>query len=129
MASVKGMTAQASRGPLVALDLAVPDVDGAVGVVGDVLLVGDEDDRVAVAAWRRSKRRMISSPGGGVEVAGGLVGEQDRGLHHQGAGDGHALALAARELVGLVASCGRRGRPCPGPAGPAPAARPWGSPA
>src|SRR4030042_1548381 len=33
---------------LVALDLPVPDVDHAVGVVGDVLLVGDEDDRVAV---------------------------------------------------------------------------------
>ena len=42
----------------------------------------------------------------GVEVAGGLVGQQDRGLHDQGAGDGHALALAAGELVGPVGHAG-----------------------
>ena len=37
-----------------------------------------------------------------VEVAGGLVGEDQRRLDHQGAGDGHALHLAARQLVGPV---------------------------
>ena len=40
--------------------------------------------------------------GVGVEVAGGLVGEDDGGLVDEGAGDGDALALAAGELVGLV---------------------------
>ena len=34
---------------LVALDLAVPDVDDAVRVLGDVALVRHQDDRVAVA--------------------------------------------------------------------------------
>ena len=40
--------------------------------------------------------------GGGVEVSRGLVREQDGRPHHQGARDGHPLALAAGELVGLV---------------------------
>jgi len=37
----------------------------------------------------------------GVEVSGGLVGEDDGGVIDQGAGDGDALALAAGEFVGL----------------------------
>ena len=40
--------------------------------------------------------------GTGVEVAGGFVGEQDAGLHHDAAADGDALALAARQLVRQV---------------------------
>ena len=36
-----------------------------------------------------------------VEVAGGLVGEQERGPVDQRAGDGHALLLAAGELRGV----------------------------
>ena len=38
----------------------------------------------------------------GVEVGGGLVGEDDGGLGDEGPGDGHALALAAGEVVGLL---------------------------
>ena len=40
--------------------------------------------------------------GGAVEVARGLVGQEDARLVHQRAGDGHPLPLAARELVGPV---------------------------
>ena len=46
---------------------------------------------------------MISSLMRAVEVARGLVGEDDGRGVHQGAGDGHALLLAAGELVGRVA--------------------------
>ena len=45
----------------------------------------------------------ISRAGPGVEVAGGLVGEDDRRLAGQGAGHGHALLLAAGELARAVA--------------------------
>ncbi len=38
----------------------------------------------------------------GVQVAGGLVGEQDFRLVDDGAGNGHALLLAAREFGRLV---------------------------
>ncbi len=37
-----------------------------------------------------------------VEIAGGLVGEDQRGLVGEGAGDGDSLLLAAGELGGLV---------------------------
>ena len=41
--------------------------------------------------------------GDGIEIAGGLVGEEHGGVAHQGAGDGHALLLAAGQFGGLVA--------------------------
>jgi len=37
-----------------------------------------------------------------VEIAGWLIGQQDRGVVDDGARDGHALLLAAGERVGLV---------------------------
>ena len=45
-----------------------------------------------------------------VEVAGGLVAEQKRGIGDDGAGNGHALLLSAGELAGKMA---RRGRAAP----------------
>ena len=45
---------------------------------------------------------MISSLVARVEVAGGLVGEDDVGVVDQRPGDRHALLLAAGELVGAV---------------------------
>jgi hypothetical protein len=46
-------------------------------------------------------------PRGLVEIARGLVGEDQVGLPRQGAGDGHALLLAARELLGIaLGQCG-----------------------
>ena len=64
--------------------------------------------------------------GGAVEVAGGLVGQQDRRAHHQRARDGHALALAARELVGLVVDAAAQVDQLQGAAAPARGAPPWG---
>ena len=40
--------------------------------------------------------------GPGIEVAGGLVGQEQGRVVDQGAGDGHALLLAAGELRGVV---------------------------
>ena len=72
---------------------------------------------VLAMAWRESRaslRRMALlaveffqhahdlAAGLGVEVAGGLVGDQDPGVVHQRPRDGDALALAAGELVGAV---------------------------
>src|SRR5262245_35666696 len=96
-ASENGM----SGPPLVALDLAVADVDRPVRVLGDVALVGDDDDGVAVLVKLLEQPHDLLARGR-VQVPRGLVGEQDRGAHDQGAGDGHALALPAGQLVRLV---------------------------
>ena len=53
-------------------------------------------------ACRVSKQRHDLQAGLGVQVAGGLVGQNDRRAVDQRPGNGHALALAAGELIGLV---------------------------
>ena len=51
---------------------------------------------------RRLSRVRTSCADCGVEVAGGLVAEQQIGVGDDGAGDGDALLLAAGELAGEV---------------------------
>ena len=46
-----------------------------------------------------------------VEVAGRLVGQDQRGVVDERPRDGHALLLAARQAVGKARARGRRGRP------------------
>ena len=54
-------------------------------------------------ACRSLKSESTSAPGVGVEIAGRLVGEDQRGLCHEGPCDPDPLLLAARELGGLMA--------------------------
>ncbi len=83
-----------AAGGLVGEDLAVADVDDAVGVFGDVGLVSDEDDSVAFPVKLVEQRHDLDA-GFGVEVAGRLVGQDDGRIIDKGAGDGDALALTA----------------------------------
>src|SRR5581483_12260086 len=85
----------------VAFDQAVLDVDDAVGVLGDVMLVSYEHNGVALGVEPVEERHNFI-PGLRVEVPSGLVGQDDGRPIHQGARDGHALALAAGEFVGFV---------------------------
>src|SRR5688572_3125614 len=89
----------------VALDAAVAQDDGAIDDGGNVALVAHDDDG-------RSRRRQLGEErkdllrGAGIEIAGWLVGDEQRRLVGESAGDGGALLLAAgqcrRELVGLL---------------------------
>ncbi len=51
-----------------------------------------------VSSRRRNSTSSMIAAGGGVEIAGRLVGEDQRRARGDGAGDGHALLLAARKL-------------------------------
>src|SRR3954469_2763320 len=104
-------------GGLVGGDLAVAQGHLAPGVLGDVRLVGDQDHGVARPVELVEELHDLLGSGR-VEVAGGLVGEQDGRLVDQGAGDGHALALAARQLVGLVGHARAEAHLLQGPARP-----------
>ncbi len=64
--------------------------------------MGDEDEGRAFFAVEGEEEVEDDGAGGGVEVSGGLVGEEDRGAEGEGAGQGHALLLAAGELDGVV---------------------------
>ena len=82
-------------------DPPVADLDAPVHGGGDVEVVGDDHDGGAVAV-QLAQQLQDRRPGGGVEVAGGLVGHHQRGPAGQGPGDGGALLLAAGQLVGPV---------------------------
>ena len=89
------------RDLLVLFDLAVADVDDAVSVHGDIVLVRDQYDGVALLVQALEQRHDFVA-GRGIEVAGRLVRQQDRRIVHQRAGDGDALPLTAGKLVRLV---------------------------
>ena len=74
------------------------DVNRPVRERGDVGFVCHEHDGVARLVKLRKQRHDLGA-GLRVEVAGRLVGQQDRWIVDERARDGHALALAAGQLV------------------------------
>ena len=80
---------------------AVADVHGAVGPGGHLGVVGDEHDGLsALLEAAEGLHHELSRRG--VEVARGLVGEDDCRVVDEGARDGDALHLASGELIGAV---------------------------
>ena len=88
--------------PLDALNAAVAQANDAVGQGGGIGIVGDHEHGDAALLVEPAQEGKNLRAGLGVEVAGGLVGQDDRGVVDQGAGNGHPLLLAARQLVGVV---------------------------
>src|ERR687897_2906255 len=80
-------------------DEAVEHADDPVGRLADGDVVSD-DEKGQPALDVEPPHQLDDLLGVlAVEVAGGLVGPDDRGVVDERAGDRHALALAARELV------------------------------
>ena len=88
----------------------------------ELRIVRDEHDRRAAPAIDVDQEVDDLVAGAGVEIAGRLVGEQDRRLVGQRPRDRHALLLAAGELRRIVMAPRPPGRPRR-------AARPRGAPA
>ena len=105
---VGGLLLQRNGGAVVHADgaavldhAAVAERDHALGLLGDVGLVGDQHDRAAFLVEAREDPQHLLG-GARVEVAGRLVGEDHRRVGDERARDGDALLLAAGELGGLV---------------------------
>ena len=90
-----------ARGLFATDDLAVAEVDHAVGAGGGLGVMGDDDEGLP-GLVQPSEQVEDRAAGDAVEVAGRLVGQKEGGLIDQGAGDGDALALAAGEFGGAV---------------------------
>src|SRR5271165_2630656 len=73
-----------------------------VRVRGPARVVGHHDDRLAELGHRAPQEREQLRGGVGVEVAGGLVGEDEVRLVDQRPGARYALLLATRQLAGTV---------------------------
>src|SRR5437762_5476543 len=81
---------------------AVAERDDARAVLGDVGLVRHQHDRDAALYVQLLKNAHDLDAGLRIEVAGRLVGEQQRRAVHRRAGDGDALLLTTRELVRVM---------------------------
>ena len=66
---------------------------------GDALIVGGDERRAAFAADQAQELGEDDVGGRLVEIAGGLVGEDQGGPVGERAGDGDALLLAARQFA------------------------------
>ena len=80
--------------------MAVPQLDRAVELRGDIDVVGGDDEREAKLALQRLQQLEHALAGIRVEVARGLVTEQQFWLLREGARDRHPLRLTSRELAG-----------------------------
>ena len=68
----------------------------------DVHVVGDEQVGQALVALQALQQHQHLLLDGDVERAGGFVEHQHLGLHDERTGNGQALALAAREGMGVT---------------------------
>ena len=91
------------RGTAAVLDHpAVAQRDRDVGAGRQLRIVRHQHQRRLAGAVDAEQQLDDRVAGGGIEVAGGLVGEQQRRIVGQRAGDGDALLLAAGELRRIV---------------------------
>src|SRR5882762_7245596 len=73
-----------------------------IGALGDDWVVRDHQHGLAVFLHQAMDQLHDFVGAFAVEVAGGLVAEQEGGIGDDGAGDGHALFLSAGELARVV---------------------------
>jgi hypothetical protein len=87
------------------VELAVEEVEGAIGAGAEAVVVGDNDDGLPPVN-KLLEESKDALGGGGVEVAGGLVADDEGRVVGEGTGDGSALLLTAAkgtgELVSLI---------------------------
>ena len=92
-------------------DQPVADHEHPVRIGGRLRVVRHEHDRLAAVHARPPQRVEDAEAGREVEVAGGLVGEQEGRAGHDRARDRDPLLLARGQLVGAMALLAVRARP------------------
>ena len=82
-------------------DMTISQLDVAARIVGDVWVVGYEDDGSSLGIELLEEYENLET-GSGIEVTRSLIGENHGRVVHQSSGDGHTLHLSTRHLVTLV---------------------------
>ena len=89
------------EGGRVGLDDAVAQTDDAGGILfGQLRVVGDHDHKAVFGHLLQQLHDL--NAGLAVQCTGGLVRQQDVGIVHQSAGNGHPLHLTAGHLAGML---------------------------
>ena len=96
-ALVMGGPPQTGRG-----NLAIAQMNNAVTTLGQCRVMGDQQQSRAALGMQREQQIDHLLAGLAIEIAGRLVGQQQRRLRRESAGDGDALLLAARKLRGVM---------------------------
>ncbi len=86
----------------VGLDASILEHHHAVGIGRHLRLMRYQDDGQPLFAVEAGDRGHDFGRGLRIDIAGRLVGQQDRRVMDQGASDGDALLLTARQLIGMV---------------------------
>src|SRR5258708_26541432 len=81
----------------IALDLPIAEANRAAGVLRDVRVVGHHNQRLSLLIELVEKFEDLS-PGGRIQIAGGLIGKKHEWIVYEGPGDPHPLLLPAGEL-------------------------------
>lgn len=81
------------------MDAAVDEGDPAISGSGNFLAVGNENYSCFFTVGELGDQIDDHGAGGGVEIAGGFVGEKDRGLVDEGTSEGGSLELASGKLM------------------------------
>jgi hypothetical protein len=84
------------------LDATVDEGDPAISGSGNFFAVGHENDCGFFFSGELGNEIDDHGAGGGVEIAGGFVGEKDRGLVDEGTSEGGSLELSTGQLVGAM---------------------------
>ena len=85
----------------VGINAPIQKADHPLGVLGNVVLVGDHDDGAPFAVQFGQQRHDLR-PGFGIQVAGGFIRQDEHRIVDQGAGDGDPLRLPAGEFLRLM---------------------------
>ena len=94
-------------------DLAVQNMDGPFSLFRHVVVVGDQDNGVALGVKLMENVNDLLA-GFGVQCAGGFVCQNQLGIGDDGPGDGHTLLLTAGKLCGHVLCPGQKAYPIQG---------------
>lgn len=73
---------------------------------GEFEIVSDDDAGEGVLLMQRFEKRYDTVRGAVIEVAGGLIGEEDFGGSDEGSGEGNTLLFASGEFAGAVMAAG-----------------------
>jgi hypothetical protein len=88
----------------IADNAAISKLDDPPGETSDAFLVGDQHDGDSFVFVQSLKGLHDLGASPAVEIAGGLIRQDQAGVIDQGARDGDPLLLSARELSGLMAA-------------------------